>query len=263
MNTALIRALRLVATLTALALLGVTTTACGDITSATGELGRVNYTLHSNYVVQEALLTDVGIITGHPQHIGTRLTDAGENRAGDDGEEITHEVSPAEGVTLETQESGDDEIPDFVVTVDDAGEYTFESYLDGELFDRIDLVFETPVELELLTRVRIPYSDDWDTLNDGEELVEEGSQVAFLPIPLNEEGERIAGDFDVVVEADPEWAVAPAYNIVGVYEQNIVGSASPVSIYFIEPGEVTVTLTDTVNGTSASWQFDVLPVDQT
>lgn len=255
--------LRTGALLATLTLMGLATTGCGDLTSATGEFGRVNYTLHTNYLVQEAMLTEVGIITGHAQHIGTRLTDAGENVAGNDGEEITHSVSPSEGVTLEAQEDGDDEISDFYVTVDDPGEYTFESYLDGDLFDRISLTFETPVELELLTRVRIPYSDDWDTLNDGETLVEEGSQVAFLPIPLNDVGDRIAGDFDVLLEADPEWAVAPAYNLIGVYEQNIVGSASPVSIYFIEPGEVTVTLTDTVNGTSASWMFDVLPVEQT
>ena len=255
--------LRATTLLAALTVLSLATTGCGDITSATGELGRVNYTLHTNYLVQEAMLTQVGIITGHQQHIGTRLTDAGENVAGNDGEEIVHSVSPAEGVTLEPQENGDDEIPDFYVTVDDPGEYTFECHLDDNLFDRIDLVFETPVELELLTRVRIPYSDDWDTLDVGETLVEEGSQVAFLPIPLNDVGDRIAGDFDVLLEADPEWAVAPAYNLIGVYEQNIVGSASPVSIYFIEPGEVTVTLTDTVNGTSASWMFDVLPVEQT
>jgi hypothetical protein len=263
MNKPLLRALHPTTAFLALALLSLATTGCGDLTSATGELGRVNYTLHTNYLVQEAMLTQVGIITGHQQHIGTRLTDSGEDRAGDDGEEITHSVSPSEGVTLEAQESGDDEIADIYVTVDDPGGYTFESHLNGELFDRINLVFETPVELELLTRVRVPYSDDWDTLNDGETLVEEGSQVAFLPIPLNDVGDRIAGDFDVLLEADPEWAVAPAYNLIGVYEQNIVGSASPVSIYFIEPGEVTVTLTDTVNGTSASWLFDVLPVDQT
>ena len=256
------RTLKTAALLATLTLMALATTGCGDLTSATGEYGRVNYTLHTNYLVQEAMLTQVGIITGHPQHIGTSLTDAGENVAGDDAGEITHQVTPSEGVTIEEMDN-DDDIADFYVTVETAGEYTFEAINGPDLFDRIDLVFETPVELELLTRVRIPYSDEWDTLSDGETLVEEGSQVAFLPIPINENGDRIAGDFDVLLEADPEWAVAPAYNLIGVYEQNIVGSASPVSIYFIEPGEVTVSLTDTVNGTSASWDFDVLPVDQT
>ncbi len=257
------RTLHTAALLATLALMALATTGCGDLTSATGEFGRVNYQLHTDYLMEEALLTQVGIITGHQQHIGTTLTDAGENEAGNDGEEITHEVTPSEGVTIEADSDGDDEISDILVTVEQPGEYTFESYLDGQLFDRIVLVFETPVELNLLTRVREPYSDDWDTLNPGEGQVEEGSQVAFLPIPLNESGDRIAGDFDAQLEADPSWAVAPAYNLLGVYEQNIVGSASPVSVYFIEPGEVTVTLTDTVNGTDASWQFDVEPVEQT
>jgi hypothetical protein len=252
------RHLALIATLAAFAALG---TGCGDITSTTGEMGRVNYSLYTTYLTQQADLAQVGILTGHPQRINTDLTDLGENVADEDGEEITHQVTPSDGVTIEAFEDGDDEIADFSVTVTDPGVYTFESYLNGQLFDYIELTFETPETLELLTRVREPYSEDWQTLNPGQGTVEEGSQVAFLPIPINAEGARIAGDFDVQLAADPSWAVAPAYNIWGIYEQNIAGSASPVSIYFIEPGDITVTLTDEVNDVGSSWVFDVLPVD--
>ena len=97
------RTLHTAALLATLALMALATTGCGDLTSATGEFGRVNYQLHTDYLMEEALLTQVGIITGHQQHIGTTLTDAGENEAGNDGEEITHEVTPSEGVTIEAE----------------------------------------------------------------------------------------------------------------------------------------------------------------
>lgn len=250
-------------TLLALATLALLVTACGDSTGALGEFGRVRYSLFTDYLVEAPLLTEVGIIVGHQQHISTGLTDLGEDRAGERAGEITHQVTPDDGVTLEEEDGGDDDIADFYVTVTDPGTYTFEAMLDGQVFDRIELRFEAPVDLQLITRVRAPYSEEWETLGQGDGFVEEGSQVAFLPIPIDDGGDRIAGDFDVALEADPAWAVAPAYNLLGVYEQEIVGSASPVSIYFIEPGDVSVTLTDEVNGVGSSWDFEVAPVDQT
>jgi hypothetical protein len=245
-----------------LAAVALLASACGDSTGALGQMGRVEYSLYTTYLVQQPLLTEVGILTGHPQHIATHLTDAGEDRAGSRAGDIEHRVTPDDGVTIEQDDGEDDDIRDFHVTVAEPGTYTFEAVLDGDVFDRIELRFESPDELDLITRVRARNSEEWETLDPGIGTVEEGAQAAFLPIPIAADGSRIAGDFDVALEADPEWAITPAYNLLGVYEQEIVGSASPVSIYFIEPGGVTVSLTDEVNGVGASWDFAVLPVDQ-
>ncbi len=252
------RTLTLTLTLTAAA----TLVGCGDFNRATGELGRVQYALHSDYITEDVPLTAVSLVTGHTQPLHTTLTDAGETAAGGDADAIVHAVDAA-GVVVENRNAGDDECPDVDLTVDAPGTYALEATLDGDLFDRIELTFDTPTSLDLLTRVRAPYGDEWEDLDDGVLQVGEGSQLAFLPIPIDAFGDRLAGNFEVEITADPAWAVAPAWNVYGVYEQNIVGSASPASLYFVEPGFVTVTLTDVPNGVSVTRDFDVLPVDAT
>lgn len=251
-------------TLLLLLLVATPLVGCGDRNVATGELGRVQYSLHSDYLTEDVPLTMVSLVTGHVQPISTSLTDMGESLAGDDASTIVHTIDPAAEAILDNRPSGaDDQAPDIDVTVNAPGTYMLEATLDGDLFDRIELTFDSPDHLDLLTRVRVPYGDDWDDLDDATLEVGEGSQLAFLPIPIDASGTRLAGNFEVEIEADPAWAVAPAWNVWGVYEQNIVGSASPASLYFVEPGFVTVTLTDVPNGVSVTRDFQVLPVDAT
>jgi len=237
--------------------------ACGDVNVAEGEFARITYALHSDYLTENVPLTEVSLITGHSQAISTTLTSSGEEAAGDRASDIRHVATPPTGVEL-THDSVvfDDDVPSFDVTVSQPGSYTFAGMLDGAVFDQVELVFDVPETLDLLTRVRTPYSDAWENLPHTDLAVGEGSQVAFLPIPVDASGERLAGNFSVEVTAEPGWAVAPSWNILGVYEQSIVGSASPVSLFFIEPGQVTVTLTDMANGVSVSRDFEVFPVEQ-
>ncbi len=234
---------------------------CGDITSANGELGRARYSLHSDHLDQGADLNSASIITGHAQHISVSLTDMGSDYANGDDAQIVHSVDD-DSVVL-TNDDDNENVPHFSILGSEPGTVTVESTLAGEEFDRIDLTFDAPADLELLTRVRDPYADEFEVLPTGSVAVGEGSQVAILSIPLAGDGSRLVGQFDVEVTADPSWAVAPGYNVLGVYEQNLVGSSEPFSLYFIEPGPVTVTITDLANGVSVVRDFDVLPVDAT
>jgi hypothetical protein len=77
---------------------------------------------------------------------------------------------------------------------------------------------------------------------------------------MDEAGERIAGDFVPVLAADPEWAVVTGINVLGIYEQNVVVARSPASVYFIEPGEISITLSDAIHGVDAVVDFSVTPV---
>jgi hypothetical protein len=249
-------------TFLAYALTALSLAACGDLNVADGELSRVTYALHSDYLTENVALTEVSLITGHVQPISTGLTLEGRTVAGDKAALIEHVATPGSGVEITHHASfSNHEIRSFDLEVTTPGTITVAGLLDGEVFDQIQLTFDTPSDLELVTRTRAPYSDDWEDLDDDETLVAEGSQVAFLPIPLDASGARLAGNFEVDVQAEPSWAVSPSWNVLGVYEQSIIGSPSPVSLYFIEPGLVTVTLTDLANGVSATRHFEVLPVE--
>lgn len=232
---------------------------CGDVTTGTGDLGNVRYALHSDHLVDDPSLQEVTLIAGHPQHLSCSLTDQGDTEAGSSADQIVHSVTP-EGATVENF-GNEDGIGDLEVTVTVPGAYSIESHLGDELFDTIELNFDVPTELDLMTRVREPYADDWETLPETTSTIGEGAQVALLAIPVDSTGTRLAGHFDVEVIADPTWAVAPSWNVLGIYEQNIVGGSEPMSLYFVEPGLVSITITDLANGVSVTRDFDVLPVD--
>ena len=89
--------------------------------------------------------------------------------------------------------------------------------------------------------------------------MEEGTQVAFLPIPLDAVGERIAGNLFAELEASESGMIIPGANVWGVYEQSIWASTSPSSVYFINAGSVDISLTDEPNAVSAVWSFSVTP----
>jgi hypothetical protein len=240
--------------LLAVVVFGSLTSGCGDVTGATGELGRINYWLYTDYVIDDWSLTETSILTGHQQRINTDLTARGEQDAHD--REITHTVTPSTGVTIE-HDSTDEDVSDLVITVDAPGIYTVESVINGNVFDTIDLEFDAPTELDQITFARSPGGEDFEELSSTSPTVQEGTQAVFLPIPYDAAGDRIAGDISVKLTADPEDMIVEGSNVLGVYEQGVLWSSSPSTIYFVDSGEVTISLTDVPNGVSAVTTFTV------
>ena len=234
-------------------------TGCGDSSTSTGQLGRLDYSLHSDFLVDGTALVGTSILTGHPQWITVRLTDSGEGDASTP-EDIVHTATPAEGVTIETSEASDDP-GDITITVTEPGDYVIESMLDGAVFDWITLTFDAPSTMGLVTWIRGPNGEDFSEATGSPIAVSEGTQAAFVPIPLDAVGDRIAGDFVPEITASPEWAVVTGINVLGIYEQNVVVARSPASVYFIEPGLIDITIADAVNGVDGVASFDVAPVD--
>ena len=129
--------------------------------------------------------------------------------------------------------------------------------MEGELFDLIDLSFATPDELEIISWILPPDAESWvDLTGTGPHTVALGSQATFLPIP-SRSGARLVGDLAVDLLATPEEAIVQGENILGVYEQGVVTTSSPVSIFFSEGGDVTITLSDTANDLAVDVSFVV------
>ena len=236
------------------------TVACGDVTSANGEFGRINYSLFTEYVAQQSNLTDASIVTGHQQHIYTTLTEDGWNDA-KHPELLSHTVTPSTSASL-FEISGEGGVNDMLVTIDAPGTYTFEAFEEEELFERIVLDFEAPVSFELITWTRQPYGDTFEKVVDAEGTVPvvTGTQASFLPVPLNASGDRLLGDLHANLSADPEDAIVPDYT-VKPYEQNVLAIPEPLNIYFVLPGDVGVTLTDPVSQASSTMNFVVNPLE--
>ena len=233
-----------------------------DMVGANGEYGRVNYQLHTEYYVEERDLTEVGIVANHEQDIYCQLTEEGQKAAGDDAGRIDHRIVPGTGASL-WQDDEDGDVPDVHVTVNEPGEYAIEAVLDGDVFDRITLTFEAPSSLQMLSWLREPYAEQFgDESGTGSETVGEGTQLAFLGIALDEGGDRLAGDIDTTFSATPDWMVVPAQNVYDVTEEATWQSATVPSLYFIEPGEVSVTLSDTENDAAVTRDFTVEAVEQ-
>ena len=234
--------------------------ACGDVTTANGEFGRIHFSLFTDYVSQDSDLTEASIVTGHQQHIYTSLTADGWDDA-KHPEILTHSVSPSAGVTL-YEVGGEGGVVDLLVTVDSPGTYTFETFEEEELFERIVLDFEAPKSFELIAWTREPYEDSFEKVTASESSVSvvTGTQASFLPVPLNVDGVRLLGDLHANLSADPAEAIVPSYS-VKPYEQNVYATAEPLNIYFILPGDVGVTLTDPVSQASSTMQFNVNPIE--
>jgi len=230
--------------------------ACGDVLSGTGELGKVNYSLYTVYLSETSAITQSKLLAGHPQHIMTELTLRGSRNVEDPGT-LTHVMTPSEGVVLSHTDDGFD-VPDVRVNVSTPGDYTLETQLNGEVFDRISLSFAKPERLDVITWVKLAQNDNFEKVSTtGSILVTEGTQVSVIPVPITADGERIMGDFEVDISASPAWAMVATENIFGAYEQGISSSGDPVSLVFIEPGEVEVTVRDAVNDVEGVLYFSV------
>jgi hypothetical protein len=237
--------------------------ACGDNSHATGALGRATYTLHTDYALP-GQLTDHRILTSHAQTLAVGLTDRGAKRADFPGR-ITHTVDPPAGVTLSFDpgdpEDEDAPAPDLVMSVDNPGTYTIETWYEGDVLDYLALQFAKPENYDVVSWVKLPGEDDFENRTAANEVtVDEGTQLALVAIPMKD-GERLAGDFDLTVSHTPEWAAVTVHNVLGVYEdEGVWGDPAATSLVFVDPATVTVTLTDEPNGVSAEQVYNV--VDQ-
>ncbi len=244
---------RTMLTAATIAMLG--TTACLDVTRGTGELGHLRYSLYTDYDPGNGDITDTPILTMHRQSIYLSLTDRGD-RGASDLTTVRHSVSPSEGVTLEYY-ADDEVLEELDITVEQAGTYTITTELDGAVFDYITVEFAAPASLDAVTWIRSPGDEEFVEPMVAQPSVDEGSQVSFVAIPLDAEGERIAGELEVSISADPEGSVVAAYDSWGVYEDGVWGSISEASVYFIEGGEISLTVSDEANGVDFVQIFDV------
>lgn len=237
----------------------VWTAGCGDQVGDVGDLGRLTYGLHIDYEI-DGRLREQKLVTGHTQILDIELTKKGEKQSRHPGL-IEHKLSPAAGteVLFDPGDEDDNDPPAAWITVDAPGSYVLESWLEGELFDALPLEFGTPARLDVRTQIRPPGSDSFDTrTDDKEQLVAEGTQVAFLTIPLDKKGDRLVGQYEVAVSWTPEWAAIQTYNVLGVYEnEGVFGSLAEHSLVFIDPATVTVDLIDVPNGMTDQVVFEV------
>jgi hypothetical protein len=258
--------MRLVSSLLLLAAVG-----CGvDSAQANGELGRMTFTMVSDYYLDDHDITQNAIVTGHEQTFGVDLTGMGASDAGKRADEIEYVMVPDDGVTIEQVgpegDSGDDDSDaevahGFSLTVEDPGDYQLEARLSGETFDRIHLSFDTPAALSLSLFVRDPWEEQFNAVRGTDtQNVEVGSQLAWLPIPVDGEGNRLLGTLEADLSADPQEAVVPAANVEHVNEDEVETFFGAPSLYFVDEGDVTVTLTDTASPAVGTAAFTVGPM---
>jgi hypothetical protein len=238
-------------------LLLVAATGCGDSSTSVGDFGRLTYSLHSDFVVDGTALVGTSILTGHTQRIRVDLTSAGEAAADDPGV-IEHSVSGPGPASVETVGGGSD-VGDLEISVEEPGDYVVSSSSPRRVFDQITLTFDRPETLDFVTWIREPDGTEFTEAVGSPVAVAEGAQAAFVPIPLDAAGERIAGDFVPVISPSPDWAVVTGTNIFGIYEQRVVASGSPASVYFVDSGSVSVTLIDEPNDAEGVVEFLVAP----
>ncbi|MCP4499724.1 MAG: hypothetical protein GY822_07150 [Deltaproteobacteria bacterium] len=226
---------------------------CGDSNRSTGEMGNLEYSLFAEYILPGTELVDTPILVGHPQTIRVYPTSAGSDQLSSGY--VVHNLLPTNGATLTFSDR--EQVADLVIDATLPGTYTIESKLDGEVFDRTQLTFEAPTQLEIITWVRAPQEDAFVKSDLDVVLTEEGTQVALLPIPLNASGDRIAGDFIPSVSADREGALVFNRNVLGIYEQQVASSSSPTNFYLVESGQIVVQIADSVNNIVETLTFNV------
>ncbi len=233
------------------------TGACGDTTSGIGELGRVQYMISTHYVVPEDSLNEVEIVTGHEQVFDTLLTQKGSRKASDPSV-LRHRVRPSDGATISQGSEISERIRSFSLNVSKPGTYTIQTMDGSEVFDYIELAFEEPTRLSLVTWTRNPDEDDWDKQKGNSVVkVKPGTQVTILPVPMDAAGNRLVGDVDTSISATPDGSVVLGENILAVYEQRVVSTSYPVSLYFLESGDVDVKLRDQSNDVKGTRSFKI------
>lgn len=235
--------------------------ACGDSTSSSGELGRLRYTLVTDYDVPQAELTDARIVAHHEQTIQVSLTFKGRQDVENPGE-IRHALASASGARVENLASGDEEPPAFEILVDNPGLYTVESKVGEELIDRIQLRFEAPVGFDLICNLRAPGGSVFVSVQTdaGAISCQEGSQITLDAAPLGADQNRLAGRIQTTIRYTPTWAAVPGVGVLAASEQHVWAASGQANFYFIEPALVTFTVTDPVTDASGDATFDVAAI---
>ena len=241
----------------ALSLAALLSVGCGDVTASVGKQGRLRFSLGTDYEAEEDELTDATLVAGHKQHIWVDLTGKGEDDI-DEPNEITYRMRPDEGAEVESDEGSKRDAPDAYVLARKAGKYELEAVYKGKVFDSISLDFDVPDALEIKVKVRLPYHDDFDDAGDAAVTeVPEGTQATFLPIPKKGK-RRLLGDIETSVKATREELVVPGAGASFVYEQSVWSIEGNIDFYFIDPGELTIIITDPVSRAFGEYDFRIL-----
>ena len=228
-----------------------------DILFSSGELGHINYTIVTGYQIDGLSLNDAKLTVGYPQEIDASLTIQGWKVVGDQPFMVYHSTEESSmTVDSETLLDGDLGVPGFSVQADSAGSFMVESYLQGELVDKISLEFVVPTDISVISWIRGPEEEEFSSAEGDTISVSAGSQAAFIPIP-EYEGNRIVGNIDAEITIEPAEAAVLGYNIDSVGENGVEASSSPASIYFVQEGNVQVCATDTVNTVTTCQDFEV------
>jgi hypothetical protein len=228
-----------------------------DILLSSGELGHINYTIVTGYQIEGLSLNDAKLAVGYPQEIDASLTIKGWKAVGDQPFLVYHSTEETSMIVdSETLLDGDLGVPGFNVQADVAGSFMVGSYLQDEIVDQISLDFVVPDAISVISWIRSPDAEEFNSAEGTNIPVQVGSQAAFIPIP-EYEGKRIVGNIDAEITIQPPEAAVLGYNIDSVGENNVDASSNPASIYFIQVGAVQVCATDTVNAVTTCQDFEV------
>lgn len=242
-------------TISALCLLA-TTVACGDTTSGNGEEGKLVYSLSTNYEIAPDDLTQVKLVTGYNQSFDYSYTEAVNSEEMEEANFTNRLVADDGSYTSETCEC-------WTANATEPGAYHFETYYDGELFDRIGLNFDRPSTLDVFSWVRGPFDDtEFVSMGNSTSLqVMEGSQLALLTVPLSADGTRLLGNIGQRISIEPVTAAVRGSEVISVYEEEgVIVTNTQLTVYFVEPGPATITITDPINNVSRSLSVTVSPI---
>lgn len=226
---------------------------CGDLVSNQGNLGKLVYTLHTDYVVVEQDLKDVNLITGVEHRVNVTM---GKDAEVSDPGAVEHIMASADGVTITTDEATET-IGDAVFTVDVPGTKTLQSWLGTELIDYIVLNFVEAEGIDVITFVRPPDGEQFTRAETAPIETPVYSQATFIGKPVDAEGNELVGDIGLEFAAVPADAAVEVFNLDAVYENGVWGSESPINILFVKPGSVTIVLTEKLTGLQETLSFTI------
>lgn len=247
----------------------ILTVACGDITSTTGDMGILSFSYFSDYEMGTVSLDNAALAAGVTHHLSVDII---QNKSSIDFSRTIY-IADTEGVTVITDTEKCPEghgscVPGFSIKATKAGTVTINAYEgvhEGESFiDSIRLTFKEIAQIDPLVKVRGPWEEDFALIDSAGDVftVEKGSQVVFLPVPLDSYGKRLLGNFDCAYNFDDETMVVPGENVDYVYEdRDEWGVGGPQNFYFIEEGEVALTVTEAESGFSSDFVFHVVPME--
>ena len=254
--------------------------ACGvDSTGATGELGNLEFSIGSDhYLPENVTLTETGIVTGYDHSFTVALTSSGQGKlSGENWEKVQFSASQASNggvlsevtVTADTPSSSTDSSStestasntisrSVTIKATTAGTYTIEAKLSNEVIDRIQLTFATPDSLEAVVYQRAPGATEFTKalFSGGTETLPRGSQISWIAIG-KKAGVRLIGDIDFTKSFSTPAGVVDVTSLDHINEDGVMTLLSVPSVVFIDAGAQVMTISDSVNGVTASVNFTI------